>query len=101
MLIESRLDEVCGTGWLVLDARHRAVLPDELQPDLAVIRIGSPDLGEAGREALPELDGVLGGWFDRHECCAAIVRPDHYVFGTARNSRELAGLNDQLRERLR
>jgi 3-(3-hydroxy-phenyl)propionate hydroxylase len=96
------MDEVCGTGWrLVLDARHRVVLPDELQPDLAVIRIGSPDLVEAGREVLPERDGVLASWFDRHECCAAIVRPDHYVFGAARKSRELAGLNDQLKDRLR
>ena len=31
-----------------------------------------------------EADGVVARWFQRHGCRAAIVRPDHYVFGGAR-----------------
>jgi 3-(3-hydroxy-phenyl)propionate hydroxylase len=30
-----------------------------------------------------ELDGVLARWFDRYGCRAAVVRPDHYVYGVA------------------
>jgi hypothetical protein len=29
-----------------------------------------------------ETDGVIAAWFDRHQCQAAIVRPDHYVYCT-------------------
>ena len=42
-----------------------------------------------------ELDGAMAGWFDRHGCSAAIIRPDHYVFGAAR---DVATLNGMLRE---
>jgi 3-(3-hydroxy-phenyl)propionate hydroxylase len=30
-----------------------------------------------------ETEGVVGAWFTRHRCHAAIVRPDHYVYGVA------------------
>jgi 3-(3-hydroxy-phenyl)propionate hydroxylase len=42
-----------------------------------------------------ELDGVLASWFDRHGCDAALVRPDHYVFGVAN---ETAGIDALRRE---
>ena len=38
---------------------------------------------------------MMAGWFDRHGCSAAIIRPDHYVFGAAR---DVATLNGMLRE---
>ncbi|MBB3258616.1 3-(3-hydroxy-phenyl)propionate hydroxylase [Paraburkholderia bannensis] len=37
-----------------------------------------------------EIDGVLAGWFQRNECRAAIVRPDHYVYGVATDAATLA-----------
>ena len=49
----------------------------------------------ADPEALREKDGVLSGWFDRHSVIAALVRPDHYVFGAARS---VADLTEQLSE---
>ncbi|MGE5640045.1 MAG: bifunctional 3-(3-hydroxy-phenyl)propionate/3-hydroxycinnamic acid hydroxylase [Clostridia bacterium] len=36
-----------------------------------------------------EAEGVSAAWFERHGCMAALVRPDHYVYGVARNEREL------------
>jgi 3-(3-hydroxy-phenyl)propionate hydroxylase len=29
--------------------------------------------------------GVVAQWFDANTCTAAIVRPDHYVYGVARD----------------
>jgi 3-(3-hydroxy-phenyl)propionate hydroxylase len=52
-----RMDEVLGRGWRLLRA------------------------GEVA--ALQEAEGVLAAWFERHRCAAALVRPDHYVLGTA------------------
>ena len=94
-----RLDALTGTGWrLVLDAR------------------AAPDVGEAGRGldlrtiaiapaqgpdgALVERDGVVAAWFDRHGCRAAIVRPAHYVYGTARDADALTRLVAELAARL-
>jgi 3-(3-hydroxy-phenyl)propionate hydroxylase len=47
-----------------------------------------------------ELDGVLAGWFERHGCCAALVRPDHYVYGVAGSASALYDLVAGLTRRL-
>ena len=36
-----------------------------------------------------ESEGVARAWFERNECTSALVRPDHYVYGVARNATEL------------
>ena len=45
-------------------------------------------------------DAVLHPWFERWKCLAAIVRPDHYVFGIANSNpaldRTLKGMAQQL-----
>jgi 3-(3-hydroxy-phenyl)propionate hydroxylase len=49
-----------------------------------LIRFHSADAAEqVDHDTLAEEDGVLAAWFDRHGCRAAIVRPDHYIFGVA------------------
>jgi 3-(3-hydroxy-phenyl)propionate hydroxylase len=44
---------------------------------------------------------VLRAWFERHKCLAAIVRPDHYVFGIANSNpaldRTLAAMAKELK----
>jgi hypothetical protein len=52
------------------------------------------------RHIAVELEGVMAGWFDRHGCRAAIVRPDHYVFGVARDEATLIGVLCELHDRL-
>ena len=38
---------------------------------------------QLGASDFQEIDGVLASWFQRHAAIAAIVRPDHYVYGVA------------------
>jgi 3-(3-hydroxy-phenyl)propionate hydroxylase len=101
------LDELAGTGWrIVTDLR-----PNDLPPGLLALVDGlgmlvsiPPD--EPGFASAPrrmqagELDGVLARWFARHGCHAAIVRPDHYVYGVAADGGALFDLMAGLRYRL-
>jgi 3-(3-hydroxy-phenyl)propionate hydroxylase len=76
------MDEHFGCGWrLVLDATLPA--PGE-EAGLTVITLG------AG--AWRETEGVVAAWMRRHECHAALVRPDHYVFGVATTPEDLPEL---------
>lgn len=49
----------------------------------------------------PENPPYLQAWFERHHALAAIVRPDHYVYGIANSNpaldRTLAGMAEQLK----
>ena len=83
------MDDAVGTGW-------RLVLRDAGQGTDAVV----PGLRTLSLPALNECDGVLAAWFDRHRCSAALVRPDHYVFGTAVNAAGVPGLLAQARAAL-
>lgn len=98
------LDEVAGPGWRAfIDGRSgdaAALLAlCATQPDISAAAIAPAGSGAPG--ALEETEGVLASWFDRHGVVAAIVRPDHYVFGTARNANELSELLREVDTRLR
>ncbi|MCX7684346.1 MAG: bifunctional 3-(3-hydroxy-phenyl)propionate/3-hydroxycinnamic acid hydroxylase [Acetobacteraceae bacterium] len=85
----ARMDRVTGGGWRVF------LSPDA--PDApGAWRIGPPGSGAA----LIERDGVAAAWFARHGVSAAIVRPDHYVYGVASGAAQLAALREGLAERL-
>jgi 3-(3-hydroxy-phenyl)propionate hydroxylase len=101
------LDELAGTGWRIVTDLRTAQLP----PGLLVLaeRLGmlvSIPSDASGFSSGPhrmqadELDGVLARWFDRHGCRAAVVRPDHYVYGVADSGPALhdlvAGLTNTL-----
>lgn len=84
-----RMDDVLGCGWrLVLDRHSDAALRQQARvlarPGLAVVQLGTPDCTEA--------EGVLQRWFERQGCNAALVRPDHYVYGVASSAQELSSL---------
>lgn len=96
------LDKVIGSGLrVVIDGRRNdagALLAlCAAQADMSAAAIAPPGTPHA----LEETEGVLQNWFDRHGIIAAIVRPDHYVFGTARNAQELADLLSEIDLRLR
>jgi 3-(3-hydroxy-phenyl)propionate hydroxylase len=80
-----RLDDIAGTGWRLV-----------LTPAIAAPEADGLTVLTVGGDALVECDGVVAGWMRRHECAAALVRPDHCVFGVARDA---AGLEALLRER--
>jgi 3-(3-hydroxy-phenyl)propionate hydroxylase len=85
-----RMDDAVGTGW-------RLVLRDAGQAIESVV----PGLRSLSLPELNECDGVLAAWFDRHRCSAALVRPDHYVFGTAIDAVGVPGLLAQASAALR
>ncbi len=88
-----RLDELAGTGWrLVWDGRR--------QPGAVWHGGRSVTVGGADPAALRERDGVLASWFDRHGCAAAIVRPDHYVYGVVTEPSEAGSVLGELARRL-
>ena len=83
-----RMDDRVGPGWwLVLADLDGLVEPPPGIPALQVLRLAE----------LHEAHGVLAAWFERHACGAALVRPDHYVFGTARSPAQLAALLGEAR----
>jgi 3-(3-hydroxy-phenyl)propionate hydroxylase len=45
--------------------------------------------------------GVVANWFNHHPCAAAVVRPDHYVYGVARDEPALDRMLQEVAKRLR
>lgn len=73
------LDDVAGAGW-------RFVVRDACPDAEALARAdGMRVLRFAAKAAdgYTEAEGVLAAWFARAGVCAALVRPDHYVYGVA------------------
>ena len=66
-----RMDDVAGRGWRVVKLN-----------------------------TCTEADGVLAAWFSSQQCVAAIVRPDHYVWGVAADDAGLRAQLDLLAEQL-
>jgi 3-(3-hydroxy-phenyl)propionate hydroxylase len=78
-----RMDDVVGCGWRLFTTSRQALPQDGIE---------LPDFRATDLAALAETDGVLATWFDRNACAAALVRPDHYVFGTARDPASVPAL---------
>ncbi|MFP3710144.1 bifunctional 3-(3-hydroxy-phenyl)propionate/3-hydroxycinnamic acid hydroxylase [Paraburkholderia sp. SIMBA_009] len=93
------LDIVAGGNWRVVTLGGEPLSSDAQQ---AAARVGAqivelaPDGDARNAAVLPdthrivEVDGVLAAWFERNRCRAAIVRPDHYVYGVAGDAADLA-----------
>ena len=84
------MDERFGCGWrLVVDAslESAARAATSAHSDIALVVLPSDESRET--------EGVVAAWMVRHRCRAALVRPDHYVFGVARDDLELAQLVEE------
>ncbi|WP_077036188.1 bifunctional 3-(3-hydroxy-phenyl)propionate/3-hydroxycinnamic acid hydroxylase [Pelomonas sp. KK5] len=87
-----RMDQLLGCGWRLLLAAGSAL--DEATPaqaqalGLQTLRFG------AGPGRVAEADAVMERWFQAQDCKAALLRPDHYVYGTAGHAVELGALLD-------
>ncbi|MDO6966730.1 bifunctional 3-(3-hydroxy-phenyl)propionate/3-hydroxycinnamic acid hydroxylase MhpA [Rhizobium alvei] len=97
------LDKIAGSGWrLFVDGRlpHASVdTQSAASIGLSVFSI-APSTVTGNDEILIEEHGILASWFDHHHVCAVIVRPDHYVYGTARQPDEIEQKIAELRRRL-
>jgi 3-(3-hydroxy-phenyl)propionate hydroxylase len=87
-----------GSDWVRLDelTGGKAILVLMNAPDLSVQRglvalgfaadllLATIDFRKNANGVLPieESEHILSNWFDAHKCAAALVRPDHYVYGT-------------------
>ncbi len=73
------MDQLHGCGWrLVSDG----TLPADAPAGVTALNLA--------RE--PETEGVVALWMQRHGVHAALVRPDHYVFGSAADATGLQAL---------
>jgi 3-(3-hydroxy-phenyl)propionate hydroxylase len=88
-----RMDDVLGCGWLLVLNRGADATWTHAVKKLALPALRIAQLGVDGFD---EVEGVLGGWFERQSCQAALVRPDHYVYGTAASWSELSSLLQEL-----
>ena len=97
LLDDDVLNEAAGLGATVI------VLEDDaaFAPALAVAYDVALAIGSAVTPArVVECDGVLAAWFGRHACSAAIIRPDHYVWGVASSAPDLQSQLQSLRRAL-
>jgi 3-(3-hydroxy-phenyl)propionate hydroxylase len=99
------LDTACGAGWrLVLDAGSDLAAAPAIDDrarglGMRVIRIGKAQ-GAATEGVAAEENGIVARWFGRHECAAAIVRPDHYVYGVGTDAPSLSAMMSEISSRL-
>jgi 3-(3-hydroxy-phenyl)propionate hydroxylase len=89
---EVLLDEIAGSGFRVVLAGDLAPPSSEIGKLAAALGATIVRFDSAG--GIQESGNVLAGWFAKHACTAAIVRPDHYVYGVAATT---ADLEHQLR----
>ena len=83
------LDDVTGHGLRLMvgvmcNAAQIAALPAVKQCAASVVQFGSAGFDEQ--------DGIVAAWFARHGAAAALVRPDHYVYGVASTLEDIASL---------
>jgi len=86
------LDELTGGGFRIVvndGAMAAALAAGALvrKLDAKVVLLGVTN--DPAVLDVSETDGVLARWFARHGCAAAIVRPDHYVYGVASDGPQL------------
>jgi 3-(3-hydroxy-phenyl)propionate hydroxylase len=99
------LDTFTGAAWrLILDGRHIGPTEGEALVQaidgFVIAAVAPQDADVAHPSVLIERDGVLSAWFDRHGAIAALVRPDHYVFGAAATIEALRHQISDLQARL-
>jgi 3-(3-hydroxy-phenyl)propionate hydroxylase len=90
-----RMDETCGRGWRVVLAEGASAAWRHAAGRLhtaKVVVIGTPGVEDGA--------GITRNWFRKHACKAAIVRPDHYVYGVASSPDQLARQLLTLHEKL-
>ncbi len=110
---EGLLDDVIGPGPCVV-ARAPEVLAGPSASQLewwralggltALVRettVVRPRENPRATTVIVDVDGIYRGWFESHDCQAAVVRPDWYVYGTASSAADLSSVLAELQGALR
>jgi 3-(3-hydroxy-phenyl)propionate hydroxylase len=88
------MDEIFPAGWKVIFSKEAGAdcllaAADHHLPHLQVAQLG---VGQ-----LVELENVLANWFSKHAVVAAIVRPDHYIYGVCADLKDVTQRLEALR----
>jgi 2-polyprenyl-6-methoxyphenol hydroxylase-like FAD-dependent oxidoreductase len=101
---EGLFDDLVGPGWSIV-ASNSAALDALTDRERAMwtalggrIAVVSQDKSES---TLGDLDGTYRTWFAAHACSVAVVRPDWYLYGTAKDGADLSALLERLARSLR
>lgn len=94
-------DDIAGTGWLIVASGAEALSDLSGSDRAAFAQIGGSEavFGLShmyGGAPISDTNGVYARWFDQTGAVAAIVRPDSYIYGLARDARELSTLLSRL-----
>jgi 3-(3-hydroxy-phenyl)propionate hydroxylase len=93
---ETLLDEMTGIGFRLI-ASEESLLPVAGDPRWAGLDLTTAALdARHSAIAITESDDLLSRWLTDNHCKAALVRPNHYVFGTASTAEEVEGLIGEL-----
>ncbi|MDM0028372.1 bifunctional 3-(3-hydroxy-phenyl)propionate/3-hydroxycinnamic acid hydroxylase [Variovorax saccharolyticus] len=79
-----RMDELLGNGWRLVTAEGAARPSEAVTSGLTLRTLSLADYAET--------DGITASWFRTHECSAALIRPDNYVYGVAGTQSQLDAL---------
>ena len=93
-----RLDEFVEPGWRIF-SRHP--VPEDLftggqRELLSRLKVKVAHISRGAGAQYADIDGEYDLWFRRTGRKAFLVRPDHYVFGSARTMGDLPALLDEL-----
>lgn len=94
---EGRFDDVAGGGFQLIAAAGEPLAHLSAEQRALVDEL---DMTVASLDDMRDLDGRLSRWLTEHDAHAVLVRPDFYVFGSARSPHGLPALLDDLRSRL-
>jgi FAD binding domain len=100
---EALFDDIVGPGWCIIAGEPELLGALTISHRDAWNAVGgqiAAVTAQQSAETLEDLGGTYREWFAAHSCSAAVVRPDWYVYGTARNGRELTALLEQLAQSL-
>lgn len=94
-------DDVVGRGFVLLvrDRGDLATLGDRQRRFLTHLGAHVVSLGDAG--PVRDVSGAYARWLGDLRCCAVLMRPDFYVFGTAAVPAEIPDLVNDLARALR
>ena len=99
---EGRFDDVVGRGFqlIVTGGDPLEILTGSERALLETLDVTIASLDPAAPHGVRDLDGRLTAWLADHDAQAVLVRPDFYVFGSARSPEELPALLEDLRSQL-
>ncbi len=96
---EALFDDIVGPGWCIVACEPHVLDALTVSQRDAWKAIGGRIAAVTATQiagAFGDVDGTYGSWFAAHSCTAVVVRPDWYLYGTARSGRELSALLEQL-----